>query len=175
MNGSPQRCQHRRQRHHRELLGDLRTAGTRRDDRPALPRQSSGSTLAAGTIVTNTGVVTWTPPRRQQAPASRSLSEESSVRPISCSLSPGRRHEPGAGGASSASTSRIPDERCVERHAAGRAPQRLNGRHVQHDASGAHLLKFSRRTASTPGQWPAGSRHGLLDQLRRRTHLQAHP
>src|SRR2546429_5775696 len=33
-----QRCQRRRQRHHRELHGDLRTAGTRRDDRPALPR-----------------------------------------------------------------------------------------------------------------------------------------
>src|SRR5262249_34369946 len=31
-----QRCQRRRQCHHRELLSDLRTAGTRRDDRPAL-------------------------------------------------------------------------------------------------------------------------------------------
>jgi len=54
-------------------------------------RATLGSTLAAGTIVTNTGVVTWNIPRRQQAPASRSLSEESSVRPISCSLSPGWR------------------------------------------------------------------------------------
>jgi len=57
-----QRCQRHRQRRHRELLGDLRTARARRDDRPAFSAPRSAAHSPPAHNVTNTGVVTWNNP-----------------------------------------------------------------------------------------------------------------
>ena len=139
-------------------------------------RATLGSTLATGTIVTNTGVVTWSIPL-QTASASVSITVGGVVGAPNLvftksgppTMSPGQWGQFGFNvqntGTSDAWNATLLDQ----------LPERRNGRHVQHDASGAQCSGLpGGRCHAGGGQGPTGSRHGLLDQLRWCVNLQAH-